>query len=57
MTENNIKIKKEIIYNAVMDGWKVKKLKTNKIELTKTKNANNENIDLEKVIKELIETH
>lgn len=56
MAGDDKKMKKEIIYNAVMDGWKVRKLKTDKIELTKAKKNINENIDIQKILKELIQT-
>jgi hypothetical protein len=50
----NIDVKKNIIYNAVMSGWKVKKLKKDKIEISKSKKHIGEHIDEHLILNKLI---
>ena len=51
---DNIKIKRDIIYGAVMDGWKVRKLNSGSIELVKENKNIPREVNVKKLLDELI---
>lgn len=48
------KIKRDIIYGAVMDGWKVRKLNSGGIELVKANKDVSPEINVKKILDELL---
>lgn len=50
----HMKIKRNIIYGAVMDGWKVRKLNSGGIELEKASKDITKEVNVKKILDELL---